>query len=84
MSEVHPFDLIMAFEVYDPEQVDEDVIEIAVVQRMIPDLSLAGYDATTYRRYITNYKMMVEPVGCPFVISLPKSQATYSRLARFM
>lgn len=66
----------MAFEVYDPEQVDEDVIEIAVVQRMIPD--------TKYSMYNTNYKMMAEPVGCPFVISLPKSQATYSRLARFM
>ncbi|KAK3877709.1 hypothetical protein Pcinc_017596 [Petrolisthes cinctipes] len=31
-----------------------------------------------------NCKLLPDPVGCPFVVSLPKSHATYSRLARIM
>ncbi|XP_063601787.1 ubiquitin carboxyl-terminal hydrolase 19-like [Penaeus indicus] len=29
-------------------------------------------------------KLVPEPVGCPFILSLPESHATYSRLTRIM
>lgn len=38
----------------------------------------------TYCPQQPNCKLLPDPVGCPFVVSLPKSHATYSRLARIM
>lgn len=113
LSSVVPSDTLMAFEVYNPQQVGEAVVEVAVVQRMmIPSpptrcayCSRNAVSGTKLRRctkcfragychqacqknhwatHKLHCKLVPEPVGCPFILSLPESHASYSRLARIM
>merc|ERR1739838_785177 len=45
-------------------------------------------DTTCQKNHWTSHrvqcKLVPEPVGCPFILSLPESHATYSRLTRIM
>lgn len=43
LSSVVPGDFITAFEVYDPQQVNEEVVEIAVVQRWMKPVPRSPY-----------------------------------------